>query len=82
MNNLPETNGKQDSPLWEKIREFRKSKISWAIGLLLLAALGIIVPIIPGLILIILIIALFKKGWMEKLRRRFRLWKIDDEEEG
>jgi len=38
--------------------------------------LGIIVPVIPGIIFIILAIALFKKGWMSKIRERFRLWKM------
>ncbi|MEJ2545184.1 MAG: hypothetical protein P8Y99_14040 [Calditrichaceae bacterium] len=63
-------------PLWEEIRSFSKTKYFIAIALIILAALGIIVPIIPGIIFIILAIALFKKGWMAKIRERIRLWKM------
>ena len=63
-------------PLWEEIRKFSKTKYFIAIALIILAILGIIVPVIPGIIFIILAIALFKKGWMSKIRERFRLWKM------
>lgn len=63
-------------PLWEEIRKFSKTKYFIAIALIILAGLGVIVPIIPGIIFIILAIALFKKGWMSKIRERLRLWKM------
>jgi len=63
-------------PLWEDIRRFSKTKYFLAIALIILAVLGIIVPVIPGIIFIILAIALLKKGWMAKIRTRFRLWKM------
>ncbi|HES58933.1 MAG: hypothetical protein JW956_03560 [Calditrichaceae bacterium] len=74
---------KSDSPepenkkaLWEDIRQFSKTKYFIAVALILLAALGLIVPIIPGIIFIILAIALFKKGWMSKIRSRIRMWRM------
>ncbi len=63
-------------PLWEDIKKFSKTKYVFAIALIILAVLGLVVPIIPGIIFIVLAIALFKKGWMSKIRTRFRLWKM------
>ena len=65
-------------PLWEEIRKFSKTKYFIAFALILLAIVGIILPIIPGIIFIILAIALFRKGWMSKIRNRVRLWKTKD----
>lgn len=65
-------------PLWEDIRKFSKSKYFIVGILLILAMLGAIIPIIPGIILFILAMALLRKGWMAKIRSRFRLWKIKD----
>lgn len=81
MSHLPVRQKKQGPPLWEQILDFKKNKIIWAIVLLIIAALGIVIPIIPGILIVILIIALFKKGWMEKLRSRFRFWKIKDQDD-
>ena len=72
------TKSDEKKPLWEEIRKFSRTKYFIAIVLLILAGLGIIVPIIPGIIFLILAIALFRKGWMSKIRERFRLWKMKD----
>lgn len=72
----PSSESGEKKPLWEEIRSFSKTKYFIAIALVILAVLGIIVPIIPGIIFVILAIALFKKGWMAKIRERFRLWKM------
>ena len=69
---------REKKPLWEEIKSFSKTKSFIAIALLLLALLGIIVPIIPGIIFFVLAIALFRKGWMSKIRERFRLWKMKE----
>ncbi|MBN2424294.1 MAG: hypothetical protein JXR46_08825 [Calditrichaceae bacterium] len=66
--------------LLAEIKRFRKSRWFWAAGLLIVALFGLIIPIIPGILILIIILALFKKGWMEKIRHRFRLWKIYNEE--
>ena len=71
------TNKEDKKPLWHDIRKFSKNKYFFAIFLLLLALLGILVPIIPGIIFFILAIALLRKGWMSKIRTRFRLWRIN-----
>ena len=68
----------EKKPLWEEIKSFSKAKYIIALALLLLAILGIIVPIIPGIIFLILAIALFRKGWMSKIRERFRLWRLKE----
>lgn len=75
-NNYMSSESDEKKPLWKEIRSFSKTKYLIAIALIILAVLGIIVPIIPGIIFIILAIALFKKGWMSKIRERFRLWKM------
>ncbi len=62
-------------PLWKDILKFNKNKATLAVILVLVGITGIIVPVIPGLLLILLAIALFKKGWMEKIRTRFGLRK-------
>ncbi len=58
------------NPLWEDILKFRKNKLVLAVSLVLIGLTGIVVPIVPGLLLFILAIALFKKGWMQKIRSR------------
>jgi preprotein translocase subunit Sss1 len=70
------TSSDNKKPLWEDIRKFSKSKYFIAIALIIIASLGFVIPIIPGIIFIVLAIALFKKGWMSKIRTRFRLWKM------
>jgi len=62
-------------PLWPEILSFSRSKYSIAIVLVAVGLLGIIIPIIPGLLLFILALALTRKGWASRLRRRLRLWK-------
>ncbi|HID39804.1 MAG TPA: hypothetical protein EYP36_09870, partial [Calditrichaeota bacterium] len=54
------------NPLWEDILKFRKNKLILAVILVLVGLTGIVVPIVPGLLLFIVAIALFKKGWMQK----------------
>ncbi len=65
-------------PLWEEILPFTKNKYILIPLLLLLSLLGLIVPIIPGIVLFILAIAMMRKGLASKLRKKIRLWKIRD----
>ncbi len=60
------------TPLWNDILKFSKNKYVTALILVLIGLTGIIVPVIPGILLFVLAIALLKKGTMQKLRRRFR----------
>ncbi|MEJ2056030.1 MAG: hypothetical protein P8X42_19115 [Calditrichaceae bacterium] len=71
-------NDNKKKPLWEDIRKFSKGKYFIVAVLLILAILGAIIPVIPGIAFLILAIAFMKKGWMSRIRARFRLWKIKD----
>ncbi len=74
VNSYQATSGNRH-PLWPGILSFSRSKYSIAIILVAVGLLGIIIPIIPGLLLFILALALTRKGLAQRLRRRWRLWK-------
>jgi len=73
--NLP--NRIPEQPLWETIRDFSRKRPLLAGLFLVIGLLGIIIPIIPGLLFLFLAVAMFKRGWLSKFRRRFRFWKLD-----
>lgn len=62
-----------EKPLWESILKFSRQRPLLAVLLIFVGLLGIIIPVIPGLLLLFLAVALIKKGWFAKFRRRFRL---------
>lgn len=62
----------ENKPLWNDILEFSKHKILLAVVLILIGLTGFIVPIIPGILLIVLAVALLRKGTMSKIRSRLR----------
>ncbi|RLD09469.1 hypothetical protein DRI50_12155 [candidate division KSB1 bacterium] len=66
---------KEDNTLYEEIAKFRKRRIWWAIALVLISTTGIIIPIVPGTLLLLFALALIRPGIMEKLRRYFGLKK-------
>ena len=45
-------------PLWEDILKFHKNRISLGIILVILGAFGLLIPILPGLLVILLGLAL------------------------
>ncbi len=63
--------------LWEDILRFSKNKYLTAVILILIGLLGVVVPVIPGLLLFLLALALVRKGMMTRLRRYFRTTKKD-----
>jgi uncharacterized protein YqgC (DUF456 family) len=63
-------------PLWETILPFTKKKYILIPLLILLSLLGVVVPIIPGIVLFILAVMLMRKGTAAKLRKKIRLWKF------
>ena len=63
---------KQNNLLY-KIKTFRKKKWLIVILLILLGMSGAIIPIIPGTLFILIAIALMRRGWMQKIRKYFRL---------
>jgi uncharacterized protein involved in cysteine biosynthesis len=62
--------------LWQEIKRFRKNKFFIFFFFLVLAAIGFIIPIIPGIVLLILALAFIKKGWMAGIRKHIRFWRI------
>jgi len=62
--------------LWEQILVFKKYRIITVIALIAIGMLGLVIPVIPGLLLIILAVALIKPGMMAKLRERLKSWKV------
>ncbi len=67
---------KERTPLlWEDILRFSKNKYLTALILVLIGLLGIVVPVIPGILLFLLALALLRKGMMPRLRRYFKTGK-------
>lgn len=58
-------------PLWEDILKFSKDKYKIASVLLIVGILGLVFPIIPGVLLIALGILILKPEWYEKVKRKF-----------
>jgi hypothetical protein len=73
---LPAKMESKKRPLWNDILDFNKHKYLTAGILAAVGLLGIVIPIIPGIALFIMAVALFKKGWMKKIRTKIKLWKI------
>ena len=66
------TMDEEKKPLWEEIVDFTKSKNKLAVALIAIGVLGLILPIIPGLILIAVGIYLLKPEWAEKVKELFK----------
>jgi hypothetical protein len=62
--------------LWEQILKFKKHRIPIASLLVILGLLGLILPVLPGWLLIILGIALLRPGMMANLRERLKSWRV------
>ncbi len=62
----------ENKPLWEEIVDFTKSKNKLAVVLIALGILGLVLPIIPGILLIAVGVYLLKPEWIEKVKEQFR----------
>ncbi|MBD3223886.1 MAG: hypothetical protein GF313_04105 [Caldithrix sp.] len=65
---------KNSKPLFEDIKRFGRQKYGLAIILVIFGVLGLILPIIPGIALLLLAVGLFKKNWLTAVRRRMKNW--------
>ena len=71
-NNLPKPYNNNRQPLWLDIKKFSGNKYGLALILLLLALLGIFIPVFPGILFFLLAVALFKPGLMSKIRSKIK----------
>ena len=55
----------EKKPLWEEIVDFTKSKNKLAVALIALGLIGLVLPILPGLLLIAVGIYLLKPEWVD-----------------
>ncbi len=77
---MPEKNNDREfpgkKPLWEEIARFTKKKFLIAGLLLLIGLAGFVIPVIPGVLLILFAVALLKPGLMKKIREKLKKWNI------
>ena len=59
------------NPLWQDIIKFSRNKSKLAIGFIVLGLLGLILPVIPGILLLTVGVFLLKPEWYESFRRWF-----------
>jgi hypothetical protein len=59
------------NPLWQDIIKFSYNKTKLGVGFILLGILGLIIPVIPGILLLSVGVFLIKPEWYESLRRWF-----------
>ncbi|MCK5032644.1 MAG: hypothetical protein KAS18_03395 [Calditrichia bacterium] len=62
----------EKKPLWEEIVDFTKSKNKLAVALIALGLIGLVLPILPGLLLIAVGIYLLKPEWVDKIKELFK----------
>lgn len=59
------------NPLWQDIIKFSKSKNKLAVLFIVFGLFGIILPVIPGALLLAVGVFLLKPEWYKSVRRRF-----------
>jgi uncharacterized protein YqgC (DUF456 family) len=62
----------ETNPLWHDILKFSQNKSKLAFGLIILGVIGLVLPVIPGLLLIGFAIFLIKPEWYEKVKKWFK----------
>ncbi len=62
----------EKKPLWEEIVDFTKSKNKLAVALIALGLIGLVLPVLPGLLLIVVGIYLLKPEWADKIKELFK----------
>jgi hypothetical protein len=61
----------EKKPLWQEIESFSKKKKWIALGLIVLGISGLVLPVIPGLLLIGIAVFILKPEWYHRFRDRF-----------
>jgi len=59
------------NPLWHDIIKFSRHKSKLAAGFIILGILGLVLPVIPGILLLGMGLFLLKPEWYESFRRWF-----------
>jgi uncharacterized protein YqgC (DUF456 family) len=59
-------------PLWEDIIAYTSSKNKLGLGLILLGLIGLILPLIPGILLVALGVLILKPEWYEVLKKKLK----------
>jgi hypothetical protein len=62
----------EKKPLWEEIVDFTKSKNKLAVSLIAIGLLGLVLPILPGLLLVAVGVYLLKPEWADKVKELFK----------
>ncbi len=62
----------QGNALWEDIARFSKNKYKIAAAFIIVGLSGLILPVIPGLLLLTVGIFILKPEWFAKLRDKLR----------
>ena len=70
--NRREKMDEEKKPLWEEIVDFTKSKNKLAVSLIVIGLLGLVLPILPGLLLVAVGVYLLKPEWAEKVKELFK----------
>jgi len=60
-------------PLWQEIKDFSRHKYKWAVLFIILGLLGLILPVIPGILLLAVALFILKPEWYQKLKKKFGL---------
>ncbi len=58
-------------PLWYDIQKFSGRKLGLAVLFLCLGVMGLLLPVIPGLLLLGVAVLLIKPEWYGKFKKRF-----------
>jgi hypothetical protein len=58
--------------LWEDIIRFTRDKYKFASVLIILGIIGLVVPVIPGILLLLGALFLIKPDWYEKFKSYFK----------
>ena len=61
------------NPLWKEIKDFSRHKYKWAIFFIILGLMGLVLPVIPGVLLLAVALFILKPEWYNKLKKKFNL---------